>query len=77
MIHEEFERSQQLLIQTTGEVQLLGNQTIRESIHLREDIVLPLLTIQQYALLQINQLGDSEGDQTLKALYLSLIHIWL
>ena len=73
MIHEEFERSQQLLIQTTGEVQLLGNQTIRESIHLREDIVLPLLTIQQYALLQINQLGDSEGDQTLKALYRKLV----
>jgi phosphoenolpyruvate carboxylase len=61
MIHDEFERSQQLLIQTTGEDQLMpGNQTIRESIHLREDIVLPLLTIQQYALLQINQFGESE-----------------
>ncbi len=73
MIHEEFERSQQLLIQTTGERQLLGHETIRESIHLREDIVLPLLTIQQYALLHINHLGDSEHDQTLKALYRKLV----
>ena len=74
MIHDEFERSQQLLIQTTGEDQLMpGNQTIRESIHLREDIVLPLLTIQQYALLQINQFGESEQDQTLKLLYRKLV----
>jgi len=73
MIHAEFERSQQLLIQTTGEGQLLGNQTIRESIHLREDIVLPLLTIQQYALLQINQLGDSDQDQNMRALYRKLV----
>jgi phosphoenolpyruvate carboxylase len=73
MIHEEFERAQQLLIHTTGEGQLLGNQTIRESIHLREDIVLPLLTIQQYALLQINQLGDGEQDQARRALYRKLV----
>ncbi|MBK9103678.1 MAG: phosphoenolpyruvate carboxylase [Saprospiraceae bacterium] len=73
MIHAEFERSLQLLIHTTGEGQLLGNQTIRESIHLREDIVLPLLTIQQYALLQINQLSDSEQDQAMRALYRKLV----
>ncbi len=73
MIHDEFVRSQKLLIQTTGEKQLLGNETIRESIHLREDIVLPLLTIQHYALFQINQLKESEHDQTLKALYRKLV----
>ena len=74
MIYDEFERSQQLLIETTGEGQLLSeNQTIRESIHLREDIVLPLLTIQQYALIQIKELGDSVADQELKAVYRKLI----
>lgn len=74
MIHDEFERSQKLLIETTGEGQLLSeNQTIRESIHLREDIVLPLLTIQQYALIQLKELGDSEDDHELKAVYRKLI----
>lgn len=73
MIHDEFERSQQELIEITREEKLLGNQTIRESINLREDIVLPLLTIQQYALLQINKLGDSEQDQNLKALYRKMV----
>ena len=74
MIHYEFERSQQQLIDMTDEGQLLsGNQTIRESIHLREDIVLPLLTIQQYALIQIKTLGDSESDQEMKAVYRKLI----
>ena len=74
MVFSEYTRTECLLIQVAGESQLLpGNQTIRESIHLREDIVLPLLTIQQYALLRIKELGDDEGSHNLKAVYRKLI----
>ncbi|HEY3384870.1 MAG TPA: phosphoenolpyruvate carboxylase [Saprospiraceae bacterium] len=74
LIHDEFERTQTLLIETANEAQLLqGHQTTRESIHLREDIVLPLLTIQQYALIQIKTLDDDPDGQTMKATYRKLI----
>lgn len=64
MIHDEFERSEKLLIEATGEDQLMpGNQPILESINLREKIVLPLLTIQQYALIQLKE-TDAEGPLT-------------
>jgi len=62
------------LIETANEEQLLqGHQTTRDSIHLREDIVLPLLTIQQYALIQIKQLGDAPENQEMKTTYRKLI----
>jgi len=74
LIHGEFERTQTLLIETANEEQLLqGHQTTRDSIHLREDIVLPLLTIQQYALIQIKQLGDAPENQEMKTTYRKLI----
>lgn len=57
MIHDEFERSEKLLIETTGGGQLMpDNKPILESINLREQIVLPLLTIQQYALIEMKMI---------------------
>jgi phosphoenolpyruvate carboxylase len=63
-IYEEFKRSQQRLIEIidtrSSGTELQSNQS---SIQLREDIVLPLLTIQQYALLRLKSFGNSERDQ--------------
>lgn len=71
MIYEEFERSQKLLIETTGEVQLMSdNKTILESINVREHIVLPLLTIQQYALMKLK---ETKEDDPMTDLYRKLI----
>ncbi len=64
MIHEEFLRSEKLLVEATGEDHLMpGNQPILESINLRERIVLPLLTIQQYALIHLKEM-DAEDPLT-------------
>ncbi len=57
IIFEEFERSKRMLLKVTGYNELMQNQPAgKASIHAREKIVLPLLTIQQYALRKIQEL---------------------
>ena len=53
-IYEEFERSKALLLEVTGYSDLMeDSKAMKASIAVREEIVLPLLTIQQYALREI------------------------
>ena len=74
MIHDEFVRTEKLLIETTGEGQLMSDsKSIFESINLREEIVLPLLTIQQYALIQLREIKDEDANGPLVDLYRKLI----
>ncbi|MBX2929134.1 MAG: phosphoenolpyruvate carboxylase [Saprospiraceae bacterium] len=55
MLLEEYERTKKLLMEVSGEQELLAaNPVSRESIRLREIIVLPLIVIQQFALQRIN-----------------------
>ncbi len=59
MIYEEYLLARRLLLKLTGYDSLMGTDLIRElSIETREQIVLPLLTIQQYALSQIRHLAQ-------------------
>ncbi|MCG9972482.1 phosphoenolpyruvate carboxylase [Christiangramia crocea] len=62
LIHEEFQRSNKMLLKVTGYKNLMQNQpAMRASIQARERIVLPLLTIQQHALRKVQELSrDSE-----------------
>jgi len=74
MIHDEYERSEKLLIETTGEEQLLADSKQGlESINLREEIVLPLLTIQQYALMQLKEIKEEHTDDPMAELYRKLV----
>lgn len=58
LIHEEFERTKKMLLKVTGYEVLMQNQPAgRASIQARERIVLPLLTIQQHALRQVQELS--------------------
>ncbi len=60
MLHEEFQRTEKMLLLVSGEPELLAkNPVSRESIRIREGIVLPLIVIQQYALQRLNE-GDSD-----------------
>ncbi|KAA2216015.1 phosphoenolpyruvate carboxylase [Maribacter flavus] len=53
---QEYELSKKMLLQLSGMEVLMEKEAIsRESIKIREDIVLPLLVIQQYALQKISQ----------------------
>lgn len=58
IIYDEFLETKRLLLKIAGHKQLMENYPDGiASIQIRERIVLPLLTIQQYALLRINELN--------------------
>lgn len=57
IIHEEYLITKRLLLKVTGYSELMENEPSgKASIEVRESIVLPLLTIQQYALKKIQEL---------------------
>jgi phosphoenolpyruvate carboxylase len=63
LIYREYERSKEMILEITGYKELMeDSRTMKASIEVREKIVLPLLTIQQFALLQIQQLNASGKD---------------
>jgi phosphoenolpyruvate carboxylase len=63
LLHEEFQRTQAQLLDISGAGELLsGNPVSRESIRIREDIVLPLIVIQQYALQRLQEGVAEESD---------------
>ena len=58
IIYDEFLETKRLLLKIAGHKELMENYPDgKASIEIRERIVLPLLTIQQYALLRINELN--------------------
>ncbi|WP_109300715.1 phosphoenolpyruvate carboxylase [Aquimarina sp. AU474] len=65
VIHDEYLLTKRLLFKLTGYEELMQNeQAGRASIDIRENIVLPLLTIQQYALKKIQDLHKSKSIDT-------------
>ena len=60
-IHDEYQRAKKYLLKLTGQSELMENEPAgKASIMMREKIVLPLLTIQQYALGKLQQKGSDE-----------------
>ncbi|MBU2973719.1 phosphoenolpyruvate carboxylase [Zobellia sp. B3R18] len=56
ILHEEYQLSKKMLLQISGSKILMENEAVsRESIKIRENIVLPLLVIQQFALQKIGK----------------------
>ncbi|MFT7104278.1 MAG: phosphoenolpyruvate carboxylase [Flavobacteriales bacterium] len=74
-IFEESQRARKYLKLVSGQKMLLEtNEAGRLSIKLRERIVLPLLTIQQYALIKIKELEHSgDGDSAAANAYRKLV----
>jgi len=63
IIYEEYKTSKRLLLKLSGHKELMENFPVgKASIEIRESIVLPLLTIQQFALKKIQELQKSEGN---------------
>lgn len=70
LIHDEYILSREMVLKVSGQTVLLeDNATSRYSIDLRQRVVLPLLVIQQYALMKLNapaaQTPDNEEAATL------------
>ena len=64
LIYEEYKTTKRLLLKLTGHSTLMENYPVgKASIEMRENIVLPLLTIQQYALKKVQDLQKSGGNE--------------
>ena len=74
-IYDEFLDTKRLLLKIAGHTELMENYPDgKASIEVRERIVLPLLTIQQYALLRINELNKAETpDEALIKVYEKIV----
>lgn len=63
-IFNEYELSYEMLLRVSGQKELLeSNLSSKKSIELRESIVLPLLVIQQYALIKIREMEESSDKK--------------
>lgn len=74
IIYDEFIETKRLLLKIAGHNELMENYPDgKASIKMREDIVLPLLTIQQYALMKINEIRKGKSDDNLLPIYEKLV----
>ncbi|MEC4049089.1 phosphoenolpyruvate carboxylase [Flavobacterium sp. SUN046] len=74
IIFEEFQQTKRLLLKISGQQELMENYPDgKASIKMREDIVLPLLTIQQYALMKINEIKEGSTSSDLLSIYEKLV----
>jgi len=75
IIYDEYLTSKRLILKLTNYKELMQNNPVgKASIDIRENIVLPLLTIQQYALLKIQELQkESKTDHELLKVYEKMV----
>lgn len=70
MIHDEYELTKQYLYKITGNNELMADYPVEQlSIQMRERTVLPLVTIQQYALTKIRELDEQLVQAPVKEIY--------
>jgi len=61
MLLEEYERSRDMVLKVSGYSELMEEEALsKESVAIREDIVMPLLVIQQYALQKLEQSNERQ-----------------
>ena len=74
MIYDEFELTKKYVLRLSGNSELMADYPVDSlSIQMRERIVLPLSTIQQYALTKLDALEKAGGDKSMKEVYEKLI----
>ena len=75
IIYDEYLETKRLLLKLSGFKELMENYPDgKASVAMREKIVLPLLTIQQYALLKIKALKESDNpDENQIAVYEKIV----
>ena len=74
MIYDEYELTKKYLLKLSGNSDLMDDYPVEKlSIQMREKIVLPLLTIQQYAINKIRTMEDVPSNLNVKKTYEKLI----
>jgi len=70
IIYEEYELTKKYILKLSGKNELMADYPIDQlSIQMRERIVLPLLTIQQYAISKLRESNEQLVELPLKAVY--------
>jgi phosphoenolpyruvate carboxylase len=74
MIYEEFEMTKKYLFKLTGNNELMAEYPVEQlSVSMREKMILPLVTIQQYAMANIRQIEKEQIKDPLKSTYEKLV----
>ena len=74
MIYEEFEITKKYLFKLTGNNELMAEYPVEQlSVSMREKMILPLVTIQQYAMANIRQMEKDQIRDPLKSTYEKLV----
>lgn len=69
-IHNEFELTKKYILKLSGKNELMADYPIEHlSIQMRERIVMPLLTIQQYAITRVREIEEQLVDTPIKKTY--------
>jgi phosphoenolpyruvate carboxylase len=73
-MYAEFKLSKEMILEISELTELMDNTPVnRDSVKLRERIVLPLITIQQFALQQLREPEDKEKDKAFEKQYRKLV----
>ena len=73
-IHDEFELTKRYVLLLTGKQSLMEDYPVDQlSISMRERIVLPLITIQQFAIMQLRKSAVQNVDSTYKSNYEKMV----
>ncbi len=73
-IHDEYELTKQYIFKLTGKNELMADYPVEQlSVEMRERIVLPLVTIQQYAITRVRELEEGPNEAPLKKTYEKLV----
>ena len=74
MIYEEFEITKKYLFKLTGHNELMAEYPVEQlSVSMREKMILPLVTIQQYAMANIREMERGPIKDPLKLTYEKLV----
>lgn len=74
IIHNEFQLSRQYVLKLSGKTELMNDYPVDQiSISMRERIVMPLLTIQQFAIMNIREIEDNLVNSPFKETYEKLV----
>ena len=74
MIYEEYEITKKYLSKLTGNNELMADYPVEQlSVSMREKMVMPLVTIQQFALSNIREINENQLKDVLKETYEKLV----
>jgi len=73
-VHNEYELTKKYVLKLSGNTELMADYPVDQlSIQMRERIVLPLVTIQQYAITKVRELEENLVDAPIKKTYEKLV----